>query len=625
MRRSFTIRVFCIHFLVLALPLLVDSFLFFQNFYDEAIEHARSNLREEVYFRVLTLGEIQPVYPEILKDLIYLLDLNQEKIDPKKVDQTLKGLSDLEGGSNFYILGLPKEGSNEFPVIASSNEATEGHVVMSYLEMHKILEQGEGGFVRFGTKSDRLLLFVGESIVFEKLPVGLIVSVSDIQDGVEKILKPDKHPHIDFVLLNQDNIALASSMPSLVGQYVGALTPKRRKELIETNQLGDIKLANKPVEQLKSAPHGFVDFEFEGNAYIAKRMNVPNMDMALVAFSAKKQFFAKAVNHFILIYITYAVILIVGAILAFLLAHWVSRPLRQLSHVMGEANEGNLEARFHAQPFGFEINLLGSMFNETLNVLLKNMKLAEEERVQRETYQHEVNIGREVQQNLLMTDFPTVNDATIAAIYREATEVGGDFYCIEKKEENLWFAIGDASGKGISSCLFALSARSLMRSYASLYEDVGDILAHTNSAFLEDAGDTGMFVTSLMGMYYPEKKELVYYSCGHVPGIVRKKNGKLVTLEHSGMALGLLESHGYQSNSLQLEHGDLVIFYTKGLVEGVNSRHQYFSERRVRELLQHRKWQTADAAVGGLQEELATFIGSTPQEHEVVIIALAIT
>ena len=188
----------------------------------------------------------------------------------------------------------------------------------------------------------------------------------------------------------------------------------------------------------------------------------------------------------------------------------------------------------------------------------------------------------------------------------------------------LIIAVADAAGKGISPCLYALSARSLLRTYATLTDDPGEALSQANNAFMEDAGDTGMFVTMFSGFYHTDSKILTYYSCGHVPPIVRRFDGRLVTLEHSGMALGLRESKGFKSDSIQLEPGDIVIFYTNGLTEAVNNRFQSFSEKRLKSCLQQRKWSSAQEAVDGLTAELRAFTGTASQEEEVIIVALKV-
>ena len=348
-----------------------------------------------------------------------------------------------------------------------------------------------------------------------------------------------------------------------------------------------------------------------------------------MAFASKEEFFGVAVSHFLLIYTIYGLILIIGGGITYWLSLWISRPLRQLSFLMGEVSRGNLDVRFSEEPLGFEINILGRIFNSTIDNLLENIQQAEDERVKKETYQRELAIGRQVQQSLLPSKIPEVKGAEVAGIYLPAVDVGGDFYgYLSKKdasgEDVLIFGVADAAGRGISACLYSLSTRSLFRTYGTLYDDVGEILSMTNNAFILDAGDTGMFVTALFGIYHTESKIFTYYSCGHVPAIVRRSDGHLVTLAHSGMAMGLRESTPYSTDSIQLESGDILIMYTDGLLEAVNEKHQNFSDRRLRHILQTKQWQSAQEIVDCITAELQEFTRTTPQEEEVIIVALKI-
>lgn len=201
----------------------------------------------------------------------------------------------------------------------------------------------------------------------------------------------------------------------------------------------------------------------------------------------------------------------------------------------------------------------------------------------------------------------------------------GIFYCVESHQAgHYWLVVGDAAGKGISSCLYSLVVRSLIRSYGILYNDVGKVLSETNNAFLEQTGDSGMFVTALMGEYDASSGVFSYYSCGHTPGLIKRQDGAIELLAHSGMALGLLESTEYQVDQVKLGVGDTVIFFTSGLIGGVNEKNQYFSEKRLRELLQQRKWISSQEIVNGLVSEYQAFIGSASQEAEVVIVTMQI-
>lgn len=183
-------------------------------------------------------------------------------------------------------------------------------------------------------------------------------------------------------------------------------------------------------------------------------------------------------------------------------------------------------------------------------------------------------------------------------------------------------SVADAAGRGLSSCLYALSARSLFRSYATLYDDVGEVLRAANHDFLADAADTGMFMALFYAMYHVESKELSYYSCGHIPGFVKSASGEIVTLACSGIAIGLQESKPYLPDTLQLVSGDSVVLFTRALLEAVDNEGEQFQENRLKTLVQSKEWQSAQELVDNIHATVEAFTQGVPQEEEIIVVVL---
>lgn len=635
-KQSFTLRVLVISFLVLALPLLIDSFLFFQNSYDDTIHEAKTDLREAANFRTFTLTEIQPIKQVLLKELIYLLNLGDQlpATDTNRLNQQLAEVAHIGGEFELFLLNLSK--GDEFKIIAASSELFVDTFFTSFRRLDQVVDTGEGNFVRYiyDQEEKRYIPYVFLARVVKSNqtgePAAILMARAEIEEELGSLLSTNGEKNkIDFAILNADGIVFAATDSNLTGNYFDPLTSVRKKEILESSQLGSRSLPLKPIPVIKGEDPPFFEFIFADQVQIAYRSFISDFGISVIAYSAKEEFFAKAVRHFLFIYSLYGVILVIGGGVTYWLSLWISRPLRQLSYLMGEVREGNLDVRFEKQRFGFEINILGEIFNNTLVTLLENIQKAEDERVKKEMYQREVAIGRQVQRSLLPSQVPKISGAEVAGTYLPANEAGGDFYGYLSRlssvgEEILMISVADAAGKGISPCLYALSARSLFRTYARLIDDPADILSRTNNAFIADTGDTGMFVTIFAATYHAQSKILSYYSCGHIPPIVRRADGSLIHLEHSGIALGLKESKEYAADSIQLASGDLVLFYTNGLVEAINASRQPFSEKRLRQCLKNQKWTTAGQVVEGLTAELQSFTGSASQSEEVTIVALKI-
>lgn len=636
-KKSLAFRVLAISFIVLALPLLIDTFIFFQYAYEDAVKDSKRELKDLTNYRAYSIYELEPVKNLFLDELIYLLGLKHDfnDLNFERIQIGLEGIAAREKNYGISILGI---GKNLYEVLASSNSENTGKIFMSYRQLEKIVEEGQSVFFRYRYLDEYKryvpILYIARLIRSELgHPVGIILVFSNMEEPINELLaKGGEKNRVNFALLSDEGIVIAATDPALVRQFFLPISSKRRAELKMSDQFGDTPLAAAPLTILKEQGE-FFQFLFQDQIQLAYKTFFPKIGISLMAYSPKENLFGSSIRHFVILYVVYGLILILGASLTVWLNFFMSRPLRQLSNLIAKVSAGNLDVRFKEEPFGFEINILGNRFNQTLNSLLENIQKAEDERVMKETYRQELRIGQEVQRNLLPETIKGIEGIEIAEVSLPAVEVGGDFYDVYIRnqtgrkcscKEDLILTIADAAGKGVSACMYALGVRGILRAYSAQYEDVADIVVKTNDLFLKDTGDSGMFVSANVAIYHPNEKKLNYYSCGHVPGIIRRANGHLVTLSHTGMALGLKKLKGIASETIQLYSGDILLFYSDGLISAVNEKNQFFSLSRLHNLLQQRGWESAKEIATGLKEEVLVFIGEISQNDDITIVVMKV-
>jgi len=617
------LRVLIISFIVLVLPLLIYTFIFSQTAYYRAIDDAKKQLSEDTNLRTFALAEMEHSQEILLEELEYLFDLSAkvENLDPPSLNRELAEIAHLGGDFKIYVLDVSQD--FQYKIIASNVPDLTDPYFISHLRLKEVLETGKGAFVRY-TYSEQAQnyiphIFIAQTIESKKTtePIGIIMIVINIQNEINAIIS--KKRDINFAILNPDGIVVGATQSEMKGEYFYPLTPSRREEILASGQIGVQRLAQSRLSLIEGIDPPFLEFILNDEVYIAYSSSFPKIGISVVAYAPKKVFFSQALHRFLIIYFIFGLIVIIGGGIAYWLSFLISRPLTQLSNVMEEVSRGNLEVRFKKEPLGFEINLLGAFFNQTIDNLLENIKKAEDEKIKKETYEHELAIGRKVQQSLFPSKALSIDGAELGGAHILAKDLAG--HCggwMQRKtqdgEEVLMIDIGTAAGKGLSSCLYALSVSSLVRAYSTLSDHVADILAKTNRAFLEDIADTNRSMTLFLGMYYPKTQRLCYYSCGHVPPIVRQRDGQLLTLTTSGVALGLLESKEYQPDSIQLHSGDIVLCFTDGLMKAID-------EKRFYNWFQQGKWPTAKAVIDDLLAE----IGPTVREEEITLIVLKVT
>lgn len=312
----------------------------------------------------------------------------------------------------------------------------------------------------------------------------------------------------------------------------------------------------------------------------------------------------------------------IGGGLVYLLTRRVARPLRSLVRVMDRVSQGASHVRYTPDRMGFEINELGKQFNVTMDGLLLHAQQAERERLGREKLAEELRIGHDIQAGLFPKHVPGLPGVDIATGNLSAKEVNGDFYDLFRLENGkLLLVVCDMAGKGISACLFALGLRSLLRSLASLVDDVGEMVRRANELFWLDAHETSQFATLWVGLYDPVTRELVYCSQGHPPALLRR-SGQLQELWTDGIALGAQKVDIVPTKKIELRKEDLLFLYTDGVIEAHDPYNQLFGKNRLHEFLLRKKKETAQKMVDQLIEELYLFGQGSPQHDDTTFVVM---
>lgn len=181
-------------------------------------------------------------------------------------------------------------------------------------------------------------------------------------------------------------------------------------------------------------------------------------------------------------------------------------------------------------------------------------------------------------QSALQPNLPKrVHDLSVGNYTRPAlaeASVGGDFFDIFPLDKELYaIVIGDVSGKGLAAAQQLALIRNSLRTALYLYRAPAQVVAAINA--IVSAHDLLVgFVTAWVGIYDTATGKITYASCGHEPGMVRRKGtGTVEMLLTTGPPLGLAENAVYEEEQVTLTLGDMLLLYTDGISEaGLNRR-----------------------------------------------------
>ena len=203
----------------------------------------------------------------------------------------------------------------------------------------------------------------------------------------------------------------------------------------------------------------------------------------------------------------------------------------------------------------------------------------------KERIESELRIARDIQQSMVPKVFPNRQGLDLYASMTPAKEVGGDLYGYLILDDELYFCIGDVSGKGVPASLFMAQATRLFRTLAAQHMMPAEIATRMNAALTED-NEQGMFVTMFIGLANLTTGHLNFCNAGHNPPIIKEGTAEPRFIEmESNAPLGLWPGIKFVGEEIDSILDSPLFIYTDGLNEAENREQQQFGDDRLLDTL----------------------------------------
>jgi len=353
------------------------------------------------------------------------------------------------------------------------------------------------------------------------------------------------------------------------------------------------------------------------------KKNLKNLNLKLILSLDQKYLKSFHQQNFVYKHIfILSVVFFILLILTWIILSFFSKPIKKLLVTMQQVKDGDLNKRYQKQDFGFEINYIGNFFNNTLDSLIAKHKEVEKEKIEKQRYVEELEIAEDIQISLLPKTTLDLNEVDISFGNLFAKEVGGDFYDFFLKDGKIFFVIADIATKGILACLYALSLRSIIRSYALAFDTLEKIIKKTNDLFYEDAKEKNMFATAFFGILDINSKNLQYSNQGHMRAILRKEDSTITELTTKGMALGVEKIEKVYINEITLQKNDLLFLYTDGIIEAIDKNDKFFGKENLINLIKNVKDLKASKIVENIFAKLEEYSKDTNQFDDMTALIL---
>jgi GAF domain-containing protein len=248
--------------------------------------------------------------------------------------------------------------------------------------------------------------------------------------------------------------------------------------------------------------------------------------------------------------------------------------------------------------------------------------LLQKEMVVRERLETEVQLARQIQQTFIPESLPLFEDWELAARWKTARQVGGDFYDVFNLTDNkLGLFIADVADKGVPAALFMALTRTLVRAAVAESDSPAEAMERVNDLLIPDTRQ-GMFVTAVYAVLDMDKNELTYVNAGHNPPLWVKREGGIEKLTRTAIALGVVTGEPVEERTIKFEKGDNLLLYTDGLTESFNAENVFFGEERLLEAIRSNQCSSASDLLDVVENSLLNFVQDMPPADDLTMLVL---
>jgi len=275
------------------------------------------------------------------------------------------------------------------------------------------------------------------------------------------------------------------------------------------------------------------------------------------------------------------------------------------------------KARFTPEDLEVLVSAASQVAVSVENAILHDASMREE------LLRRELALAHKVQQGFLPSEPPRVPEYDFFDFYDPAHEVGGDYYdYIPLPANRLALIMADVSGKGIAAALLMAKLSAEIKYCLASEASPQSALKRLNKVFCSDRWDD-RFITLILVVLDPVTHHFWLVNAGHWPALLKKANNDicLVGDEKAGPPLGVSHDTTYDSYVGTFAPGDLLILFTDGIVDAMNSNGDAFGQERLMEVLR-RSTGSPEEVGNRVVEEVHRFVGQRPQTDDMCLVVV---
>ena len=209
----------------------------------------------------------------------------------------------------------------------------------------------------------------------------------------------------------------------------------------------------------------------------------------------------------------------------------------------------------------------------------------------------------------------------IAGFSHPAREVGGDFFdYLSLADGKVGIALADVSGKGLKGAMNAVLANGMLHEVAITESSCGSILSRLNS-HLYPLMEKQMFTAFSFAIIHPDAGVIQWSNAAQPHPLIKRSTGASEAEEDGQLPLGMMPDVKYADSELELQSGDIVIFYTDGIIEAENDAEEMYGTERLLNLVAGiDSGESAEGVIQAILQDVTDFVGDAEQYDDITVV-----
>jgi sigma-B regulation protein RsbU (phosphoserine phosphatase) len=258
-----------------------------------------------------------------------------------------------------------------------------------------------------------------------------------------------------------------------------------------------------------------------------------------------------------------------------------------------------------------------------LAIAIENASLYQRLAQEEQRLEHDLSMARKVQFRLMPQTMPGPAHAQLAARFVPARTIGGDLYdFLDYGDGRTAIVLGDVSGKGAAAALYAALVSGIMRSLIAQRPSPAQMLATLNEQLQERKLDA-QYVTMLFAIWNDNDKTLQIANAGACQPLFCRAKG-IEPIQAAGIPLGMFPDVEYEEFTLSTQPGDMIVFFSDGILDAENDRDEMFDIERLTAILTKNRRCSATTAVANILKAVSAFQGTVEHFDDETVIALRV-